>query len=102
MIHVLALITAKPGQRDAVLEMFRANVPAVLAEAGCIEYGAAVDTDVFGQFQAMLGPDSFVVIEKWASAEALKAHGASPHMRAYAANTKDLVASRAIQVLVPV
>ena len=101
MVHVLAMITAKPGQRDAVLEVFRANVPAVRAEDGCIEYGAAVDADVLGRFQAILGPDSFVVIEKWASAEALKAHGASPHMVAYAAKTKDLLAARAIHVLSP-
>jgi quinol monooxygenase YgiN len=98
---VLAMITAKPGQRDAVLELFRANVPAVRAEEGCIEYGAATDVDVLGRFQAMLGPDSFVVIEKWASAEALKAHGVSPHMVAYAAKTKDLLAGRAIHVLSP-
>ena len=102
MVHVLAMITAKPGQRDAVLAVFHANVPAVRAEEGCIEYGAAVDVDVLGRFQALLGPDSFVVIEKWASAEALKAHGASPHMVAYAAKTKDLVAARAIHVLSPV
>jgi quinol monooxygenase YgiN len=100
-VHVLAMITAKPGQRDAVLELFRANVPNVHAEDGCIEYGAAVDVDVLGRFQALLGPDSFVVIEKWASAEALKAHGGSPHMVAYAAKTKELVAARAIHVLSP-
>ena len=99
MVHVLAMITAKPGMRDALLDIFHANVPAVHAEDGCIEYGAAVDADVLGRFQAMLGPDSLVVIEKWASAEALKAHGTSPHMVAYAAKTKDLVASRAIHVL---
>jgi len=99
MVHVLAMITAKPGMRDALLDAFRANVPAVHAEEGCIEYGAAVDVDVLGRFQAMLGPDSFVVFEKWASAEALKAHGASPHMAAYAAQTKDLLAARAIHVL---
>ena len=101
MVHVLAMITAKPGQRDAVLDIFHANVPNVRAEDGCIEYGAAVDVDVLGRFQAMLGPDSFVVIEKWASADALKAHGASPHMAAYAAKTKDLLAARAIHVLSP-
>ncbi len=98
---MLAMITAKPGQRDAVLAAFHANVAAVRAEEGCIEYGAAVDTDVLGRFQAMLGPDSFVVIEKWANAGALKAHGVSPHMVAYAAKTKELVANRAIHVLTP-
>ena len=44
MIHVIAIITAKPGNRDAILEAFRANMPAVHAEAGCIEYGPAIDT----------------------------------------------------------
>ncbi len=101
MVHVLAMITAKPGRRDELLELFAANVPAVHAEEGCIEYGAAVDTDVLGRFQAMLGPDTVVVIEKWANAEALKAHSTSPHMVAYAAKTKDLVAARAIHVLSP-
>jgi hypothetical protein len=28
MIHVLAVITAKPGLRDTILTHFRANVPA--------------------------------------------------------------------------
>ncbi|MGD0013781.1 MAG: antibiotic biosynthesis monooxygenase, partial [Bryobacteraceae bacterium] len=41
------------------------------------------------------------VIEKWESLEALKAHGASPHMAAYAAKTRDLLASRVIHVLSP-
>ena len=87
MLHVVAIITAKPGQRDAVLEAFRANVPAVHAEDGCIEYGATVDAD-FGGIQTKFGPDTFVVVEKWASAEALKAHAASPHMAAYGAKTR--------------
>ena len=43
MIHVIAVLTAKPGQRAAVLDAFRANVPAVLAEAGCLEYAPVVD-----------------------------------------------------------
>ncbi len=101
MIHVVAVITAKPGQREAVLEKFRANVPAVRAEQGCIEYGAAVDAEGIGAFQAALGPDTFVVIEKWESAAALAAHAGAPHMRAYGAATKDMLESRAIHVLSP-
>jgi quinol monooxygenase YgiN len=88
--------------RDQVLDAFRANVPAVHAEDGCIEYGATVDTEGVGPFQTQLGADTFVVVEKWASLEALKAHAASPHMAAYGAKTKDLLASRAIHVLSPV
>jgi quinol monooxygenase YgiN len=98
MIHVVAIITAKPGQRDAVLAAFNANVPTVRAEKGCIEYGAAVDT---GTSPAKFGADTFVVIEKWESPEALRAHAASPHMAAYGAKTKDLLATRVIHVLDP-
>src|SRR2546421_10338931 len=101
MIHVIAIITAKPGKRDEVLKHFRANVPAVRAEKGCIEYGAAVDADPPLPVQTSYGPDTFVVIEKWESIEALKAHGAAPHMAAYGAKTKDLLASRVIHVLSP-
>jgi quinol monooxygenase YgiN len=101
MIHVIALITAKPGQREAILEAFRANIPAVLAEQGCIEYGPAVDADGLGSFQTRLGPDSFMVVEKWESVDALKAHSRAPHMAAYSARVKDMIADRVIHVLSP-
>ena len=101
MIHVVAVITAKPGQRAAILEHFRANVPAVRAEKGCIEYGAAIDADPALPFQAKLGPDSFMVVEKWESMDALKAHAAAPHMAAYGAKTKEMIASRVIHILSP-
>lgn len=101
MIHVVAIITTKPGMRAAILEAFHANMPAVHAEQGCIEYGPATDAEGIGPIQTKLGPDSFVVIEKWASADALKAHGASPHMVAYGAKTREMIASRVIHVLAP-
>jgi quinol monooxygenase YgiN len=101
MIHVIAVITAKPGQRDSILAHFRANVPAVRAEKGCIEYGAAVDLDPALKFQTAFGPDAFVVVEEWESSDALKAHAAAPHMAAYAAKTKDSIASRVIHILQP-
>jgi quinol monooxygenase YgiN len=98
MIHVLAIITTKPGMRATVLEHFHANMPAVHAEKGCIEYGPVVDADFPG---AKFGEDTFVVVEKWESPEALKAHAASPHMAAYAAKTKDLLEKREIHVMSP-
>ena len=101
MIHVLAVITAQPGQRSAVLEQFRANMPAVLAEPGCIEYAPAVDAEGGPSFMAPLGPDSFAVIEKWQDAAALEAHAAAPHMLAYGARVKPMLASRVIHVLSP-
>jgi quinol monooxygenase YgiN len=101
MIHVIAVITAKPGKREAVLQAFRANVPAVRAEKGCIEYGAAIDTPGDLKIQTRVGADTFVVVEKWEGVEALKAHAAAPHMAAYAAKVKDLLANRVIHVLSP-
>jgi quinol monooxygenase YgiN len=101
MIHVVAIITAKPGQRDNILEAARANVPAVRAEDGCIEYGPTIDAEGLGGFQTKFGPDSFVVMEKWRDAQALKAHSAAPHMVAYGAKVKDMIASRVIHVLSP-
>ena len=101
MIHVIAIITAKPGKRDAMLAAMRDNLAAVRAEKGCIEYGPAIDADGIGSFQTKVGPDTVFVIEKWQDAEALKSHAAAPHMAAYSAKVKDLVATRAIHVLSP-
>jgi len=101
MVHVLAVITAKPGLRAKVLEAFHANVPAVRAEQGCIEYGAAVDAEGLGDIQTKFGEDTFVVVEKWESLAALRAHAAAPHMAAYGAKTKDMLAGRVIHVLSP-
>ena len=101
MIHVIAVLTAKPGKRDEILRHFRANVPAVRAEQGCIEYGAAVDAENALKIQTKWGPDTFLVIEKWESMAALQAHAAAPHMAAYGAKTKDLLAGRVIHILTP-
>ena len=102
MIHVIAIITAHPGQRDKVLEAFQANTAAVRAEAGCIEYGATVDAEGMPPSRGTFGPDTFVVVEKWDSLAALQAHAAAPHMAAYGAKIKEWTASRLIHVLQPV
>jgi len=101
MIHVLAIITALPGMRDRILDAWRDNVDAVRAEQGCLAYDAVVDVRDGAPGFARFGGDTFVVVEKWASVEALQAHAVAPHMKAYAARVKDLTASRAIHVLEP-
>jgi quinol monooxygenase YgiN len=98
VVHVLAIITAKPGMREKILEAFRANMPAVHAEDGCVEYVPTIDA---GGSPTKFGDDTFVVVEKWETADALKAHAASPHMAAYVARVKDMIASRVIHVLTP-
>jgi quinol monooxygenase YgiN len=101
-VHVLAIITARPGRRAEVLAAFQANVPNVHAEDGCLEYVATVDAEDAGDAQTRFGADTFVVVEQWASLAALKAHAAAPHMATYAAKTKELIARRVIHVLSPV
>ena len=99
MIHVIAIITTKPGKRQEVLEIFRNNIPAVHAEQGCLEYSAAIDAP---DTDPSFGPDVLVAVEKWESPDALRAHAASAHMLAYREEVADLVQHTAVHVLDPV
>jgi quinol monooxygenase YgiN len=87
MIHVIAILSAKPNQQHALLDAFASIVPAVLAENGCIEYSVTVDTP---DANPAFGVGTVIVIEKWDSRAVLKAHAASSHMAAFSARTKDL------------
>lgn len=98
MIHVIAVLTAQPGQRAALLAAFHDNLAAVRAEEGCLEYSLAVPG---AKSPASFGEEAVVVVEKWASPAALAAHAAAPHMQAFGDRTRALVASRAIHVLTP-
>lgn len=101
MIHVIATIQVAPGTRDAFLEQFRAVMPHVLAEDGCIEYGPAVDVPTPLAIQEAVRDDVVVVVEKWDSVDALVAHTRTPHMADYRTRVKDYVTSVALQVLRP-
>jgi quinol monooxygenase YgiN len=101
MIHVIATITAKPGQRAAILALFTANRPAVLAEQGCVSYDAVIDVPNVGPIQTPLGDNTFMVIEQWETADTLRAHAASAHMAEYARNSGPLLTGRVINVLEP-
>lgn len=101
MIHVLATIEVAPGRRDDFLRIFNANVPNVLAEDGCLEYGPAVDVASGLDVQPPLREHVVVVVEKWSSLEALQAHLAAPHMAAYREQVKDIFVSVDLQVLAP-
>jgi quinol monooxygenase YgiN len=100
-IHVVAVITAKTGMREKILEAFHQNSTTVRQEQGCIEYIATVDANDAGAIQTKFGDNTFVVVEKWENLGALKDHAVSLHMAAYAQKTKDLIESRTIYVLSP-
>lgn len=101
MIHVIANVQAQPGRRVELLAEFHKLMPKVHAEAGCIEYGPAIDVDSGIAIQNTDGDDAFTVIEKWDSLEHLKTHLAAPHMAEYREAVKDLVAGVTLSILEP-
>lgn len=101
MIHVIATIELAPGTRAAFLAEFRKIIPDVKAEAGCIEYGPAIDAETDIPIQVAIGADRVVIIEKWESVAHLKAHSVAPHMQAYRPRVKDYVRNMELRVLSP-
>jgi quinol monooxygenase YgiN len=97
MIYVFAIVMAKPGKRAELLTMFLEHAPQSLKDPGCKEYRATVDSDELNKKD--LGPDTYAVIERWASADDFRAHRAALHMKEYGDRTNHLVADRALHVL---
>jgi len=101
MIYVIATLDLAPGTRGAFLAEFAKVMPLVHAEAGCIEYGPAIDADTDLPSQHRMGPDRVTIVEKWASLDALRKHDTAPHMQAYRGRVRDYVRGREIRVLAP-
>jgi quinol monooxygenase YgiN len=102
MIHVIATVELHPGTRDKFLTEFSRVKPQVIAEDGCIEYGAAVDLASGIGAQPPPRPDAVIVVERWTSLRALQSHLAAPHMGSYRDRVKDFVVKATIQVFEPV
>lgn len=98
MIHVLASLHIKPGRREEFLAIFKANVPHVLKEQGCIEYIPAIDI-ASGIADQVENDDIVTVIEKWSSLDALHAHMQAPHMLAYNEKVKDILENVTLKIL---
>lgn len=101
MIHVLATIELHPGRRDAFLAEFAKIVPLVRAEAGCLEYGPSIDLQTDIPAQGPISKNTAVIIEKWESLDALKAHLVAPHMVEYRPKVRDYVVATKLQILAP-
>jgi quinol monooxygenase YgiN len=101
MIHVIATIEVVPGRREEFLAEFHRVVPAVRAEAGCLEYGPTRDLPTDLPRQLPPREHTVVIVEKWESLDALRAHLQAPHMATYRERVKDLVAGAQLQILQP-
>lgn len=102
MIHVIATIQVQPGRRADFLEEFRQIVPITRQEAGCLEYGPAIDVETGIAVQPKARADVVTIVEKWANVDALEEHLSAPHMLRYRERTKDLVSWVDLRILEPV
>lgn len=85
-VRVVATLRAQPGRGSALLGLWPALSRQVRAEDGCLGY----------DLHRVAGDaDRFVVLERWASVEALALHGRSAHMREFGHTAADLMAAPA-------
>lgn len=98
MIHVIASVQVKPGNVKAFLEIFKANVPLVRAEKGCINYVPTVDIKADLPPQVM-DENVVTIIEAWENLEALRSHLGAPHMLAYREKVSSIVKNVSLKVL---
>jgi len=101
VIHVIAEIIAKPGQRDAVLAAFQEIAPAVRQEPGCLEYGAALEIPAGLPVQPPVRDNVIVVVEKWASLESLHQHLQAAPLQSFLQKTQGMIESLTARVLNP-
>jgi quinol monooxygenase YgiN len=89
-VVVVATIIPLPEYRDEVIAALTGTVAQVHEEDGC---------ELYALHQAA---DRLVMIEKWASPDALKVHGTSPALRELGGRLKDkLSAAPDVQVYTP-
>ncbi len=99
MIYVVATNEVKPECREEFIRITEANIPAVLAENGCIFY--RLNEDAACDF-CPANANTLTFVECWESLDALKAHLAAPHMAVYMEKVKDMRISSSLKVLNPV
>lgn len=83
-VVVVVVAQAKPGRGEDALAAFgEVSVP-THAEAGCVAYAL---------HRAVSDPDQIVLVERWASREALDEHLASEHLARFRSGHADLWAA---------
>ncbi len=83
-ITVVARFTAKRGKESELKAQLLQLVKPSRADEGCIGYDL---------HQAVENPGVFLFYENWESRELLDRHAASPHVQAFRAGSKPLLAA---------
>jgi quinol monooxygenase YgiN len=92
-VVVVATVEAAEGNEEKVQQALRAAVRAVHAEPGCERYALHRDAR---------SPRTFIMIEKWASADAVRTHGKAPALAELGAALDGLLARPlSVQTLTP-
>lgn len=93
-LDVIATIEVQADRADEVVAVITDYLDVVRAEDGCIRYEL---------FRVKRDPDTLVMVERWASKEALRAHGTASHFVEMSGRLAALVAGAPkVQVLDPV
>ena len=93
MIYVVATLTVKPEKRAELIAGAQACVAETRKEAGNIAYD---------MHESVTEPTKMVFVEKWESHEALPAHEASEHVKAFLRIVvKCLAAPPRIEIITP-
>jgi quinol monooxygenase YgiN len=71
-VQLIARHTMKPGTESQVLPLVEQLVDAARTEPGNLAFDA---------YRSFRDPDSYVLLERYASCEVLAAHRATPHFR---------------------
>lgn len=82
-ISIIAVLKAKPGQKDALRQALQALLLPTRQEPGNLDYAL---------FQLRDAPDTFYMRESWRDPSALEAHIALPHFQAFIAQMDSLLA----------
>lgn len=83
-VVVVATVQVKPGTEDEALAALTAGVTATHGEERCLAYALHRDVD---------DATRFVIVERWASQDALDEHAAQPHLREMLAKVGPLTAA---------
>ena len=89
-VAIVVRYQAQPGRGNEVAALLARHTAATRAEPGNLDFVALRGTE---------DPDSFVLYERYESADAFKAHQASPHFEGIAvAQIRPLLAERRLEV----
>ena len=89
-ITIVAKVTAKRDQIDAVKAELLKMIAPTRQEEGCIEYRLHQDND---------NPAVFFFYENWENPACVEQHMASPHFKAYVATVADLIADKTVHTM---